>query len=82
MTRQEITDLAEPLSFRPFVIVTSSGDRFDIRHADYIDVPPLPENGEATPSYVTVYNRAAVPRFIILAHINSVEFKPLSETAE
>jgi hypothetical protein len=53
------------------------GLRFEIKHPDYIDIPPLPEGEEQQePSYVTVYNRAAVARFIALANIDSIEFKP------
>jgi hypothetical protein len=78
MTRAEITALADPTAFRSFVITTNGGLRFEIRHPDYIDVPPLPEGEEQEePSFVTVYNRGSVPRFVILANIDSIEFKPL-----
>jgi hypothetical protein len=77
MTRAEITELANPENFRSFVITTNGGLRFEIKHPDYIDIPPLPEGEEQQePSYVTVYNRAAVARFIALANIDSIEFKP------
>jgi hypothetical protein len=79
MNRSEIAHLAEPEGFKPFVIITSSGVRYSIDHPDYIDIPPLPqvEQGEeADPSYVTVYNRGSVARFIVLENIASIEFKP------
>lgn len=79
MTRSEIAKLAEPDEFRPFVIITSGGTRYSIDHPDYIDIPPIPEPeaGEETfPSYVTVYNRGSVPRFIVLEKIASIELKP------
>ncbi len=79
MTRSEISKLAEPEGFQPFVIITSGGTRYSIDHADYIDIPPIPdpeETGENFPSYVTVYNRGSVPRFVVLENIASVEFKP------
>ncbi len=78
MTRSEIAKLAEPEEFQPFVIVTSGGTRYSIDHADYIDIPPIPdeESEERFPSYVTVYNRGSVPRFVVLENIASVEFKP------
>jgi hypothetical protein len=79
MNRSEIAELAEPEGFKPFVIITSSGTRYSIDHPDYIDIPPLPqvEQGEeAGPSYVTVYNRGSVARFIVLENIASIEFKP------
>ena len=58
MTREEMSKLADPETFKPFVIVTGSGSRFPLNHPDFIDIPPLPEEGtgdEAWPSYVTVY---------------------------
>jgi hypothetical protein len=76
MTRSEITTLAEPENFRPFVIVTAGGTRYSIDHPDYIDIPPLPqpkEGKEVDPSYVTVYNLGAVARFIVLENIASIE---------
>jgi hypothetical protein len=77
MTRAEITELANPETFRSFVITTNGGLRYEIKHPDYIDIPPLPEGEEQQgPFYVTVYNRAAVARFIALANIDSIEFKP------
>jgi hypothetical protein len=79
MTRSEITTLAGPENFRPFVIVTTGGTRYSIDHPDYIDIPPLPqpeESEDAGPYYVTVYNRGAVARFIVLENIAAVEFKP------
>ena len=79
MTRSEITTLAEPENFRPFVIVTAAGTRYSIDHPDYIDIPPLPqpkEGEEVDPSYVTVYNLGAVARFIVLENVASIEFKP------
>ena len=79
MTRSEIAKLAEPDGFQPFIITTSGGTRYSIDHPDYIDIPPLPqpeEGEEVGPSYVTVYNRGAVARFIVLENIASIEFKP------
>jgi hypothetical protein len=75
MTRQEITELAEPTTFQPFVIVTDSGQRFRVPHADFIDIPPMPEEGDEEPSYVTVYGKPAIPRFVVLAHITAVELQ-------
>ncbi len=43
MTRSEISKLAEPDEFQPFVIITSGGTRYSIDHPDYIDIPPIPE---------------------------------------
>ena len=79
MTRPEISKLAEPDGFQPFVIITSGGTRYSIDYPDYIDIPPLPDpeaDEETFPSYVTVYNRGSVPRFIVLENISSIELKP------
>ena len=79
MTRPEITTLADPENFRPFVIVTAGGTHYSIDHPDYIDIPPVPQpeaGEEVGASYVTVYNRGAVARFIVLDNIASIEFKP------
>jgi hypothetical protein len=84
MTRPELTTLADPENFRPFVIVTAGGTRYSIDHPDYIDIPPVPqpeEGEEVGASYVTVYNRGAVARFIVLDNIASIEFKPTSKDA-
>jgi hypothetical protein len=79
MTREEITELADPTKFQPFTIVTSSGDRFRIPHADFIDIPPMPENEDddqphPAPSYVIVYGKAPIPRLIVLTNISAIEF--------
>jgi hypothetical protein len=46
VTRPEITTLADPENFRPFVIVTAGGTRYSIDHPDYIDIPPIPQREE------------------------------------
>jgi hypothetical protein len=79
MTRDEMSKLADPETFEPFVIVTGSGSRFPVNHPDFIDIPPLPEEGaedETWPSYVTVYEtKSSVARFIVLSNIQQIEFK-------
>ena len=76
MTRDEMIQLAEPATFRPFTIVTGSGESFKVPHADFIDIPPLGEN-EAIASYVTVYTtgKAAIPQLIVLANIQEIKFQ-------
>jgi hypothetical protein len=76
MTREEITELADPATFQPFTIIAGSGERFRVPHADFIDIPPIPEDEDASvpPSFVIVYGKAAIPRFIVLANISAVEF--------
>jgi hypothetical protein len=72
MTCEEISKLAEPDGFVPFVIVTGSGSRFPVNHPDFIDIPPLaePDTEEPVPSYVVVYDKA--PRLIVLSNIQEV----------
>jgi hypothetical protein len=71
MTREELTELADPLNFRPFTITTNGGQRFRIDHPDFIDIPP---KTRLTPSYITIYNRNSVARFITLSNIDTVQF--------
>jgi len=79
MTREEMSTLADPETFKPFVIVTGSGSRFPVNHPDFIDIPPLPEpdaEEEPEPSYVTVYDtKTSVARFIVLSNIQQIEFR-------
>jgi hypothetical protein len=65
MTRPELTTLADPENFRPFVIVTAGGTRYSIDHPDYIDIPPVPQpeaGEEVGASYVTVYMSTSLRR--------------------
>jgi hypothetical protein len=78
MSREEMIELANPERFRSFTIVTVAGQRSNIPHHDYIDIPPLPEEAGWV-SYVTVYNRGSVPRFIVLTNIDGIEFKPIRD---
>lgn len=75
MTLTEITELAEPLGFRPFTITTNGGQRFRIEHPDFIDIPP--RSRRIGPSYIVVYNRNSVARFVTLANIDSIQFSPI-----
>jgi hypothetical protein len=77
VTREEIADIIRPDGFSPFVIVTGSGNRFSVNHPDFVDLPPVPEEIDPTvPSFVVVYTKNGVPRFITLANIQEIEFKP------
>jgi hypothetical protein len=76
MTLTEITELAEPIGFRPFTITTNGGQRFRIEHPDFIDIPPK-SRGRTGPSYIVVYNRNSVARFVTLANIDSIQFSPI-----
>ncbi len=71
--------LADPMTFRPFVVVTGSGTRFNVPHPDFIDIPPVPEepDEEENPSYVIIYSGgASIPRMVVLENIQEIEFKP------
>ena len=76
MTREEIRELLEPATFKPFVVVTHAG-RFRVPHPDFISVPPHdPE--EPAPSFIEVYTRTGVPRFVVLSSIDHIEIEPIS----
>jgi hypothetical protein len=77
MTREEIAQIIDPVQFTPFVVVTGSGSRFPVNHPDFVDLPPIPEEKDATiPSFVVVYNRNGIPRLIPLANIQEIEYGP------
>jgi len=77
VTREEIADIIRRETFAPFVIVTGSGNRFSVNHPDFIDLPPIPEEVDpAVPSFVIVYTKNGVPRFITLANIQEIEYRP------
>jgi len=59
--------------FVPFVLVLSSGDRYHIKTADHADVPPPDETNGQRPAWFIVYDTRAVPRFLALEAIASVE---------
>jgi hypothetical protein len=80
VTREEIADIIRPDAFSPFVIVTGSGSRFSVNHPDFVDLPPIPEEVDpAIPSFMVVYTRNGVPRFIALENIQEIEFRPTSQ---
>lgn len=78
MTRSEITELAQPLGFKPFVLVTASSGRYNVRHPDFIDIPPMGEGEEGEeiePSYVMVYGKSGVAKWIDLDSITEIDFQ-------
>jgi hypothetical protein len=77
VTREEIADIISPESFSPFVTVTGCGSRFSVSHPDFVDLPPVPEEVDPdVPSFMVVYTKNGVPRFIALQNIQEIEFKP------
>jgi hypothetical protein len=77
MTREEIAQIIDPAQFTPFVVVTGSGSRLPVNHPDFVDLPPIPEEEDATiPTFVVVYNRNGIPRLIALANIQEIEYRP------
>ena len=80
VTREEIADIIKPDAFSPFVIVTGSGSRFSVNHPDFVDLPPIPEEIDPTvPSFMIVYTKNGVPRFIALENIQEIEFRPAGQ---
>ena len=68
--------LEEQLQARPFLpfdLVTNSGDRFQIFTADHADLPPPDaETGERPPWFIA-YGKHAIPRYLAILNIASVE---------
>jgi hypothetical protein len=59
--------------FVPFVLVLSSGDRYNIKTADHADLPPADEEtGERNPWFI-VYNQRGIPRYLALENIAALE---------
>lgn len=59
--------------FVPFVLVLSSGDRYNIKTTDHADIPPIDEEtGERAPWFM-VYNERAIPRYLALENIAALE---------
>jgi hypothetical protein len=81
MTREELQTIAKASPFRPFTLVTESSGQYSVEHPDYIHFPPLaePDDPDAWPSYVEVYNRSSAPRYLTIATITEVIFKSLRE---
>ena len=80
VTREEIADIIKPDAFSPFVIVTGSGSRFSVNHPDFVDLPPIPEEVDPDiPSFMIIYTKNGVPRFIALENIQEIEFRPTSQ---
>ena len=79
MTREELQTIAKASPFQPFILVTEPSGQYNVEHPDYIHFPPLPEpdDPEAWPSYVEVYNRSSVPRYVTIEAITEVIFKSL-----
>ena len=59
--------------FAPFVLVMNSGDRFNIKSRDHADLPPLDEQSQQHPPWFVAYTERAVPRYLALANIASLE---------
>jgi hypothetical protein len=79
MNRDELQTIAKASPFRPFTLVTESSGQYNVEHPDYIHFPPLrePDDPEAWSSYVEVYNRSSVPRYVTIGAITEVIFKSL-----
>jgi hypothetical protein len=75
MTREEMREFLEPATFRPFVLVTHAG-RFRVPHPDFITIPPH-DSEEPAPSFIEVYTRTGVPRFVVLSSIDHIEIESI-----
>ena len=59
--------------FTPFILVLNSGDRFNIKTPDHADLPPIDEQTQQRPPWFVAYTERAVPRYLALANIASLE---------
>jgi hypothetical protein len=59
--------------FIPFTITTNSGDRFRIKTADHADVPPIDEATGVRQPWFIAYTERAIPRYLALINIASLE---------
>jgi len=64
------------MPFVPFVVVLSSGDRDNVKTAHHADVQPVDERSGERPPWLIVYNERAVPRYLALVNIASIESAP------
>jgi hypothetical protein len=58
--------------FVPFTLVSNSGDRFNIKTADYADLPPPDEDGNRPPWFIA-YTERSIPRYLAVVNIASLE---------
>jgi hypothetical protein len=68
--------LQEQLSaqpFIPFTVVMNSDESFNIRSADYADIPPRDERTNAHVGWFVAYTRKGIPRYLAIANIASIE---------
>jgi hypothetical protein len=72
-----IQEQLHAVPFVPFVVVLSSGDRYNVKTADHADLPPVDEQSGERPPWLIVYNERAVPRYLALVNIASIESAPV-----
>ena len=79
-TEQEIRELATRSPFVPFTLVTSSGDRYAVKHHDFIlflptidetTLKPLPE--EQRPSYFIVAGKGSRQQWIFWNSVIAID---------
>jgi hypothetical protein len=78
MTLDTIQELLSRRPFEPFLIVTSSGDRYEVRHPEVV---LRVKNG----LYVGLGGRGAVAdraAFVSLLHVSAIETMPQSNGAK
>jgi hypothetical protein len=61
--------------FVPFVLITNSGDRYNVKTADHADLPPPDEQTGERTGYFVVYNDRSIPRYLSTENIAALEHK-------
>jgi hypothetical protein len=59
--------------FVPFSIVLYSGDRFHIKTADYVGLPPRAEDTSQRGPEFIAYTEHGVPRYLVVSNIATIE---------
>jgi hypothetical protein len=72
-----IQEQLHAVPFVPFVVVLSSGVCYNVKTADHADLPPVDEQSGERPPWLIVYNERAVPRYLALVNIASIESAPV-----
>jgi hypothetical protein len=62
--------------FVPFVLVISSGDRYNVKTPDHADLPPVDETNGERNGYFIIYNERSLPRYLSVENVAALELNP------
>lgn len=61
--------------FVPFVLISNSGDRYNVKTPDHADLPPIDEETGQRNGYFIVYNERSLPRYLAVENV-ALEHNP------